>query len=113
MKIKIKNQEIEVKVYDTPWKKAIGQMFRIKAFNLIFPFSSERIVSIHMFFVFTSLDVVWLNANKEVIDSQTLKPFSIYVPKNKAKYVLEFPKGYINKYNFTKGNKIIFSSKDF
>lgn len=107
MKIKINNKNIEVKVYDTILKKAIGQMFRWKAFNLIFQFSSERIVAIHMFFVFCKLDVVWLNSNKEVIDFKTLKPFTCYTPKIKSQYVLEFPEGYIKKYGFKIGKQVI------
>ncbi|MBI4154286.1 DUF192 domain-containing protein [Candidatus Woesearchaeota archaeon] len=47
--------------------------------------------SIHMLFVFQSIDAVWLNKDLEIVDIQkNLKPFSLFhKPKEKARYVLE------------------------
>lgn len=47
--------------------------------------------SIHMFFVFTDLAVVWVNSKNEVVDlalAKAWRPF--YAPSQPAKYVLEF-----------------------
>src|SRR3989344_8449782 len=48
---------------------------------------------IHMLFVFQSIDVIWLDKNKEVIDKkENIKPFSLLIkPKIKAHYVIELP----------------------
>ena len=63
---------------------------------------------IHMLFVFQSIDVVWLNKNKEVIDKkEEVKPFSLLIkPKEKAYYVIELPLGKAKLFKL--GNKIDF-----
>jgi len=76
------------------FRKFIGLMFSRKLKNseaLILNNSSD----IHMFFVFQSIDVVWLNKNREVVDvRENVKPFSLFIsPKKKSYYVLEFPLG--------------------
>lgn len=49
---------------------------------------------IHMLFVFFSLDVVFLNAKKEVVDVGSARPFiSVITPKKRARYILEMNKG--------------------
>lgn len=55
--------------------------------------------SIHMFFVFRSLDILWLNKNMEVVDiRRNVKPFTPLVkPKKAAKYVVELPVGEVEK----------------
>ncbi|MFH1210115.1 MAG: DUF192 domain-containing protein [archaeon] len=62
--------------------------------------------TIHMFFVFFPIDVVWLNKNKKVVDiRRNVKPFILWIkPKNKAKYIIELPKG-VSKH-IKIGNKI-------
>ncbi|MDD4662623.1 MAG: DUF192 domain-containing protein, partial [Candidatus ainarchaeum sp.] len=48
--------------------------------------------SIHMFFVFYRITVIFLNSKKDVVDiKKNLKPFRLYIPKRKAKYVIEIP----------------------
>ena len=45
-----------------------------------------------MFFVFFSIDLFYLNKNKEVIEiKKDLKPFTFYNPKEKAQYLIEAP----------------------
>ena len=53
--------------------------------------------SIHMFFVFFSIDILWLNTQKKVIDKREhLLPFTCFVhSKEPAMYVLELPLGTI------------------
>jgi uncharacterized protein len=89
------------------FSKGIGLMFRKKINKpYIFIFNKEKIISLHMFFVFMPIDVLFLDKNKKVVEKTTLKPFTIYTPKNKAKYVIELPKGYANK--ISKKDKILF-----
>lgn len=60
--------------------------------GLLFVESGESRVatSIHMFFVFFSIGVVWLTADGVVVDAQLAKPFRpYYAPRAPAKYYLE------------------------
>jgi len=42
-----------------------------------------------MFGVFFSLGVVWIDANKRVVDLTVADPWRIYTPNTAAQYVLE------------------------
>tara|TARA_Y100000310_G_scaffold216748_1_gene217811 strand:- start:7411 stop:7725 length:315 start_codon:yes stop_codon:yes gene_type:complete len=73
-----------------------GLMFTFplkKGWGVLLENSSESIYnsSIHMFFVFYPIDVVWLDSGFKVVDvKRSVKPFTpIVFPKRKAKYVLE------------------------
>jgi len=68
-----------------------GLMFsRKKNIVLVSPF--ERILSIHMLFVFFPIKAVWLDSRKRVVDVKTARPFQMRAaPAKKAKYVLETP----------------------
>jgi uncharacterized membrane protein (UPF0127 family) len=45
-----------------------------------------------MLFVFYSINVLFLDSNKKVIDiKKRLRPFTFYSPKKKAKYIIELP----------------------
>ena len=83
--MKLKNVEVR----DTEWGKASGLMFSIKK-NLLFVFNKPQKVSFHNFFVFFSIDLVFLDKNMKILEiKRNFKPFRIYTPKNKASYVLE------------------------
>lgn len=51
--------------------------------------------AIDMLFVFFSIDVVWLDSKKRVVDiRQRVKPFTpLVIPKKPARYVVELPAG--------------------
>ena len=77
--------------------------------NLIFEFPKEEIIPLHMWFVFFSIDVLFLDSKKKVLEIKAdFKPFTFYTPKNKAKYVLELEKGIIGKTNTKPGDLISF-----
>jgi len=60
--------------------------------NLVFVLDKESRINatIHMFFVFFSIDVYWLDKNKNIVDyRKNIKPFTIAIPKKKAKYIVE------------------------
>jgi len=85
-----------------------GLMFskKLKDSALLFVFQKETKISLHMFFVFYPIDVAFLNENMKVVDlKQKFKPFTIYISKKPAKYVLEMPLGSIKKID----NKVDFS----
>ena len=97
---------MEIIFCDTFISKFLGLMFTRKADRvLVFRFENEKKVALHMFFVFYPIDVVYLNSDKKIVELKPyLRPFSVYFPKNKARYVLELPAGYIQAHSLVAGN---------
>ena len=65
--------------------------------NLFFVFSSEKRRSLHMWFVFFPIDVLFLDKQKRIIEiKRDFKPFTLYRSQKKAQYVVElvFPHKY-------------------
>ena len=78
-----------MQVYKGIWGKARGLMFSKKK-NIMFIFDKEKIVRLHMFFVFFPIDVILLDKNMHVIEvKENFKPFTFWKSKKKAKYVIE------------------------
>ncbi|MBI2647111.1 DUF192 domain-containing protein [Candidatus Woesearchaeota archaeon] len=102
-------------IIEDSFRKFIGLMFskpsslvkQNKA--LIFKFNKEKLISLHMFFVFYPIDVLFLDKNKNVVDiKENFKPFTLYKSNKKAMYAVELPKGSIRKTNTCIGDKIDF-----
>tara|TARA_Y100000310_G_C20477688_1_gene713192 strand:+ start:553 stop:873 length:321 start_codon:yes stop_codon:yes gene_type:complete len=92
MDVRIDNKLICNARFCDGFSKVKGLMFsrKLKDEGLILNNAS----SIHMFFVFFSIDVVWLYNNKVVDTRENVKPFtSLVKPKTKANKVLELPLG--------------------
>jgi len=88
------------KILSSVLSRAKGLMFSKKILDIgyIFKFSKPKKIDLHMFFVFYAIDVLFLDDNKRVIEiKENFKPFTIYVSKNKASYVIELPQGTIKK----------------
>lgn len=76
---------------------------------LIFRFNKEKIISLHMLFVFYPIDVLFLDKNKIVVDKkENFKPFAFYNSKKKAMYAVELPNGTIKKTKTEIGDKVEF-----
>ena len=90
--------------------KTVGLMFAKNTGKaLIFKFEKEKIISLHMFFVFYPIDVIFLDKIKVVVDmKENFKPFTFYVSKKKAVYAVELPKNTIKKTRTEVGDKIEF-----
>ena len=94
------------KICKSIFSKSLGLMFS-KPKSLIFIFKEEKIIPLHMFFVFYPIDVLFLNKNKIVVGiKENFRPFAFYTPKNKAKYIIELPQKTIKKTKTEIGNKI-------
>ncbi len=88
--------------------KAFGLMFS-KPKPLILTFKEEKIIPLHMFFVFYPIDVLFLNKNKIVVEiKEKFMPFTFYIPKKKALYIIELPQNTIKETETQTGNKIKF-----
>jgi hypothetical protein len=73
--------------------------------NLIMIFNKEKNISLHMFFVFFPIDVLFLDKNKRIIEiKKDFRPFSFYTSGKKVKYVVELT----DKHNYKVGDKINF-----
>ena len=71
-----------------------GLTFRLKlpdGHGLLLVGSTESVslATIHMFGVFFSLGVVWLDQSLRVVDKALARPFEIHRPSAPARYVLE------------------------
>jgi uncharacterized protein len=110
MKIKTENKtcEIPIKIYkyETFNKRLKGLMFRLQ------PLHNEGILlspcnSIHMFFMFFSIDVIFLNKHNQIIYyKENVKPWTVIFPIKHAVAVIELPTNTISKYSFQIGDKI-------
>ncbi len=102
--IKILNKNViiadKVKHYKNFFLKVKGLMFS-KALKkneaIIIEAKKEGVLetTVHMLFVFYSIDIVWLNSDKEVVDiKENVHPFTLRLaPKKAAKYIIELKKG--------------------
>ena len=98
----------KAKIYKNIFSKALGLMFS-KQKTLIFIFKKEKIIPLHMLFVFYPIDVIFLNKDRKIVEiKENLKPFTFYTPKNKAKYVIELPNKTIQKTSTELGDTINF-----
>ena len=93
------------KVCSSPLSKAHGLMFSFPLKpkqGIMLSSDKEDLNTIHMFFVFFSIDAIWLDKSKRVIHVvRGIKPFTILVkPPRLAQYIIELPK------NSTRGIKI-------
>ncbi len=100
------------KTYKTVLSLARGLMFRKPLQDseaLILDMGGETSGSIHTFFVFFPIDVIWINRNLEVVDLQeNVKPFVPWLyPKKRSRYVIELPKGAIKISGTEVGDKIV------
>jgi len=96
----------EAKICIGIFSKGIGLMFS-NFQPLLFVFSKEKIIPLHMLFVFYPIDVVFLDKNKIIVDiKQSFKPFSFYTPEKKAMCVLELKNGFVDENNLQIGYKL-------
>jgi len=85
----------QVTLCDTFWKKARGLMFRRQlaadeAYLFVESRESVVLTTIHMFFVFFPIGVLWLNQERMVVDVVLARPFRPhYAPSGPARYFIE------------------------
>jgi uncharacterized membrane protein (UPF0127 family) len=82
--------------------KAKGLMFTNRSTvidrALIFEFGRPALQSLHMFFVFYKIDVLFLDEKKKVVDiKERFRPFTVYNSSQRSKYVIEIPESAVQK----------------
>ncbi|WP_297548020.1 DUF192 domain-containing protein [Thermococcus sp.] len=77
-------------------------------YSLVFvlPVESRLNASIHMFFMLSDIDVIWLDSTKRVVDFRRAKRWRVYSPKKPAKYIIEGPAGLIKALQIEEGDLI-------
>jgi len=97
---------------DSFLSRFMGLMFRKdpeKGLILKLPSSrSRRGSAIHMFFMRFPLDIIFLDADKKIVDMVSIKPWKTYTPKAPSKYVIELEEDSINKYKLEIGDEMDF-----
>jgi len=87
----------KTKILDTSMEQGRGLMFSSRKkfdYALIFvrDYESRLASAIHMCFVFFPIKILFLNSRKEVVDiKHKIYPFGFYMPRKKAKYIIELP----------------------
>ena len=81
---------VDAQVCESLWSQGWGKMFSFSKDPLLFAFSEQKEVEIHMIFVFMPLLVVWFDEKMRVIKAKKMKPFVSFGSAH-AKYILEIP----------------------
>ena len=105
MLVKVNKEVFDVSICDNLFSRLRGLMFSFpKNDGLLFKFNKEVFVSLHMFFVFFPIDIVYINKNKIVIKiKKRVLPFVPFIAPVKCKYILELK----NCKNIKIGDKVI------
>ncbi|MHB8093686.1 MAG: DUF192 domain-containing protein [Candidatus Aminicenantales bacterium] len=79
---------------------------------LVFDLGREKPVWMHMMFVFYPIDVVLLDEGfRAVAVKPGFRPFAVYVPGIKARYILELEAGSVDRLSIRAGSRFGFQSR--
>lgn len=118
--IKIDNKILDVQIAETDAQKVRGLMFQDRLPDdqgMIFVFSQEQVVPIWMLNMQFPLDIIWFDADGNVVHIEknvppcksALETATCTVQNadgKKAKYVLEVTGGFTDKFNITESSKM-------
>lgn len=106
---KKRNPLLEAELVSSFFGKCRGLMFRKKPTPLIFCSKDDEFVPLHMWFVFFSIDVLYLDKDKRIIEiKEHFRPFCTYVPRMRSRYVIELPKYSVAKFKLQVGDLLHF-----
>jgi hypothetical protein len=92
-----------------PFMRSKGLMFTPLLIDrgYIFVFPKDVLAAIHMFFVFYPIDIMWLSADKKILEfRERVLPFTFATPKVKSRYFIELPSGTIKETKTKVGDSI-------
>lgn len=117
--LKINEHELEIKVADSDQERKEGLSGVEKlseSQGLVLEFDEMDYHSIWMKDMNFSIDIIWINDQKEVVDFATFVPPDSFPesfkPAKKAKYVLETNAGFVEETGLTIGEEINFYNYD-
>ncbi|MBU0615272.1 MAG: DUF192 domain-containing protein [Nanoarchaeota archaeon] len=92
------------KIYTDIFHHMKGLMFS-RPKTIVFDLGKERKIDLHNFFVFFPIDILFLDSDMKVVEiKRDFRPFMLFFPKHKARYIIETPAGHIK--NTKVGDKI-------
>lgn len=106
---------LDIEIADNEYETQTGLMYRTKLeanHAMLFIFPNEDFRSFYMKNTKIPLDIIYINANKEIVSFQkNAKPFDeTSLPSEApAKYVLEINGGFSNEWQLQVGDKIAFA----
>jgi uncharacterized membrane protein (UPF0127 family) len=115
MTIFVQDQPFKVEIADTPEKHALGLMYRryLKSdYGMLFIFADDEVRSFWMKNTLISLDMIFINADRQVVDlfhsvpPCRSDPCPSYTSALPARYVLELSGGQARKLKLKVGDKI-------
>jgi uncharacterized membrane protein (UPF0127 family) len=111
-----KNTCVQAEIADTESKRRLGLMFRKNLpenQGMLFIFEREDRYSFWMKNMQISLDIIWIDKDKRIVDIKTnVPPCNDYceglTPRDKAQYVLEVNTGFAEKNIIKIGDRVDF-----
>lgn len=108
---------VQAEIADTVSKRTQGLMFRKSLHDnqgMLFVFEKEDSYSFWMKNMQISLDIIWIDKDKRIVDIKTNVPpckesCQGVAPREKAQYVLEVNMGFVEKNKVRAGDKVDFS----
>ena len=116
IKLTLKNQELTVEIANTHLSRSKGLMYRenlVEDTGMLFVFERPGRHSFWMWDTKISLDMIWIDSNKQIVYIQPNVPpctesiksrCAIYTPTQNALYVLEVNRGFVDKFNVQIGD---------
>lgn len=77
-------------------------------FALIFVLKRPDTVGVHMLFMLFPIDVIFLDTDKKIIGTATLKPWTGYKRMKGIKYIIEMSQGTVERFNMVPGEQLTF-----
>ena len=101
----------DVEMADSVVKQTLGLMFRkgiSPGYAMVFDMRREQYIGIHMAFVFFSIDLVYLDRERRVVDiKRHLRPWiGIAFPRKRARYAIEMPAGTADRHQIREGDTL-------
>lgn len=90
-------------------ERLIGLMGKENFKGLLFKqkYSNKISSTIHTFFMKENIDIIYVDKNNMITQTDTLKTWKIHIPKNNnTKYIIELPENSINRKNIKINTKI-------
>jgi uncharacterized membrane protein (UPF0127 family) len=75
---------------------------------LIFVLKRPGTVGVHMLFMLFRIDVIFLDADKKIIGTATLKPWIGHKRMKGVKYIIEMNQGTVERFNLVPGEQLTF-----
>lgn len=107
--------EIQVEIADTPDERSRGLMFRTELpaeRGMLFIFEEPEILSFWMKNTLLPLDILFLDGAGRIVAQATMEPCQAdpcltYTSATAARYALEVPSGFIQKYGVGQGWRLV------